>query len=425
MRQSAAQGFANRYHCLATVATQGNAGIYIEHKYKLYLLAILLAAAGYLLASTLLVPALAVLAGAIILLPGLASEPPVRIHESGVPEPSHDPALVGLEAFEDAAMIVSARGTLTATNAAATDLFGRAVGEDVRLALRHPGALDALERSMREHREVIREIEGLGRQAAVFRLRCSPLGDDRTLVNFVDVSQQRASERMRADFVANASHELRTPLATVSGFIETLQGPAADDAPARDRFLGLMAGEAARMTRLIDDLLSLSRIELDKTLRPRERIDVGALIEEFAEDNVPMAESREHAIDVKVEAGLPDILADRDQLLQVLVNLVSNAFKYSRAGSTVHIGAASAEEGVTVSVRDDGDGIEPEHLPRLTERFYRVDTGRSRRLGGTGLGLAIVKHIVERHRGRLEIRSVVGKGTTVSVILPAAPMVGP
>ena len=229
---------------------------------------------------------------------------------------------------------------------------------------------------------------------------------------------------MRADFVANASHELRTPLATLVGFIETLQGPAANDEAARARFLDVMANESGRMTRLIDDLLSLSRIELDKNIRPREIIDLLPLIDNMTTTSAVALDADNRRLDVRIAEGLSHVVADRDQVLQVLHNLVTNAVKYGRTGTpiTLTVETAKAVQGdvVRIVVADTGDGIAAEHIPRLTERFYRVDTGRSRRLGGTGLGLAIVKHIVERHRGTLEIHSEIGKGTTIAFTLPAA-----
>jgi two-component system phosphate regulon sensor histidine kinase PhoR len=231
---------------------------------------------------------------------------------------------------------------------------------------------------------------------------------------------------MRVDFVANASHELRTPLATLSGFIETLQGPAAEDEPARERFLDIMALEAGRMSRLIDDLLSLSRIELDKHVRPVTQLDLAGVVADVRKTLAMRLEADERQLVVGDMAGLPPVIGDRDQLLQVLHNLVSNALKYGRTGTPISIGAvaepaaAGTPAQVRLTVTDIGDGIGPEHLPRLTERFYRVDSQRSRKMGGTGLGLAIVKHIVERHRGRLDIASVQGEGTTVSFTLPQA-----
>ncbi len=230
---------------------------------------------------------------------------------------------------------------------------------------------------------------------------------------------------MRVDFIANASHELRTPVTTLLGFIETLQGPAAEDEPARHRFLEIMHREAARMSRLIDDLLSLSRIELDKHVRPQTALDVAPLIADVGRTLAMRLEADQRRLAIRVAPGLPNVIADRDQVLQVLHNLVSNALKYGRSGTAITVDAEPVETAagpmVRVTVGDRGDGIAPEHLPRLTERFYRIDTSRSRSMGGTGLGLAIVKHIIERHRGTFEIVSKPGEGSQVSFTLPLAP----
>jgi two-component system phosphate regulon sensor histidine kinase PhoR len=242
-----------------------------------------------------------------------------------------------------------------------------------------------------------------------------------------DRTRERAVERMRADFIANASHELRTPLASLMGFIDTLRGPAADDPPAQQRFLGIMAEQAARMNRLIDDLLSLSRIELTEHQAPAGRVDLVALLRELVAGFEPRLIARGVTLDLVLANGLPPVLGDADQLLQVAQNLLDNAVKYGRDAGVVRLAAElasgprwPARAGVVVTVADQGQGIPREHLPRLTERFYRVDTGRSRAVGGTGLGLAIVKHIVNRHRGQLAIESDVDVGTTVSVWLPTA-----
>jgi two-component system phosphate regulon sensor histidine kinase PhoR len=233
-------------------------------------------------------------------------------------------------------------------------------------------------------------------------------------------------ERMRADFVANVSHELRTPLTSLIGFIETLQGPASDDPPAQQRFLGIMAEQGARMNRLIDDLLSLSRIELTEHQSPSESVDLKALISGLVAGFEPRLAQRKSRIELRFAEGLPTIAGDADQIAQVMQNLLDNAVKYGRDGSSIGLTVALAQPGerwpkragLTIAVADQGGGIPREHIPRLTERFYRVDKGRSRAVGGTGLGLAIVKHIVNRHRGQLAIESEVGVGTTVSVWLP-------
>jgi two-component system phosphate regulon sensor histidine kinase PhoR len=255
-----------------------------------------------------------------------------------------------------------------------------------------------------------------------------PLADGgRAVVVLSDRSWEHAVERMRADFIANASHELRTPLASLMGFIDTLRGPAADDPPAQQRFLGIMAEQAARMNRLIDDLLSLSRIELNEHQAPAERVELAELLRALAAGFEPRLTAHGVTLELALANRLPAVLGDADQLTQVAQNLLDNAVKYGREGGAVRLAAALAEgsrwparPGVVMTVTDQGHGIPREHLPRLTERFYRVDTGRSRAVGGTGLGLAIVKHVVNRHRGQLVIDSEVGVGTTVSVWLPTA-----
>jgi two-component system phosphate regulon sensor histidine kinase PhoR len=343
---------------------------------------------------------------------------------------------ISITALADPAILVSGAWRVLAANAGALELFGqRIVGADVRQTVRHPVVIEALRLGMAGERPEPREVTTLGAQDGAFQVRVVALdpelgSDGRLLLSFSDMTQTRLTERMRADFVANASHELRTPLANISGFIETLLGPAAEDEPARRRFLEIMSGEAGRMSRLIDDLLSLSRIELDKHVRPQTLLDLPPLLADVGKTLAMRLEADGRKLELEVEPGLPQVVGDRDQLLQVLHNLVSNALKYGQTGTKIqvvaqHEAVARGEPVVRVSVIDQGDGIAPEHLPRLTERFYRVDTGRSRSMGGTGLGLAIVKHIVERHRGRLEIVSRQGEGTNVSFTLPVqAPLRG-
>ncbi|MCA0304915.1 MAG: PAS domain-containing sensor histidine kinase, partial [Proteobacteria bacterium] len=227
--------------------------------------------------------------------------------------------------------------------------------------------------------------------------------------------------RMRADFVANASHELKTPIAGLAGFIETLRGPARDDVAARDRFLAIMAEQAERMRRLVDDLLMLSRIEQHEHARPEGAVDLVPVLKSVLDLLQLKARDREVALQLRLAPGLPRALGDADELTIVFQNLVDNAIKYTRPGTAVKIAAGPAGEGrVAVAVADEGEGIAAAHLPRLTERFYRVDAARSRQLGGTGLGLAIVKHVVNRHRGRLDIQSSPGRGSTFTVLLPVA-----
>jgi len=240
-----------------------------------------------------------------------------------------------------------------------------------------------------------------------------------------DVTLVRRSEQMRADFVANASHELRTPLAAVSGFIDTLRGHARDDADAREQFLDIMASETGRMGRLINDLLSLTRIEMNEHVRPQDRLPLDAVVRQAAQVLGPLADKDDVTITVQSPPDLPPVLGDRDELVQLFQNLIHNAVKYGRDGGKVEVTLGRQDGQVFAAVRDDGEGIEASAIPRLTERFYRVDVRRSRERGGTGLGLAIVKHIVNRHQGRLTIESVKGKGSTFTVFLPEAPPAPP
>src|SRR5947209_9148109 len=243
------------------------------------------------------------------------------------------------------------------------------------------------------------------------------------LMTFHDQTPLRRAEEMRADFVANASHELRTPLAGRSGFIDTLQGTARDDANARDRFLAIMQAQGKRMARLIDDLLSLSRVELSAHVRPDTLVDIVAIIRQVADGLEPLARERQVVIDIDLPQTAVTIAGDREELLRLVENLIENALKYGASGGKVIVSltlANSTEDALEVRliVRDFGPGIAPEHLPRLTERFYRVDVGDSRAQGGTGLGLSLVKHIVNRHRGRLLIESVPKHGAAFTACFP-------
>ncbi len=353
--------------------------------------------------------------------------------EMASPPPVVERATFGVDALGDPALVVGGDLRVVAANDAARALFGdRVVADDLRLVLRHPAVLDAVRVAASAPAPIEREVTGLGTNNGAYRVRVAALGPDhagggsgvRLLVTFVDITQARLTERMRVDFIANASHELRTPVTTLLGFIETLQGPAAEDEPARHRFLEIMHREAARMSRLIDDLLSLSRIELDKHVRPQTALDVAPLIADVGRTLAMRLDADQRRLAIRVADGLPAVVADRDQVLQVLHNLVSNALKYGRSGTAITVDADRVEIAgvpmVRVTIGDRGDGIAPEHLPRLTERFYRIDTSRSRSMGGTGLGLAIVKHIIERHRGGFEIVSVPGEGSQVSFTLPLA-----
>jgi two-component system, OmpR family, phosphate regulon sensor histidine kinase PhoR len=242
-----------------------------------------------------------------------------------------------------------------------------------------------------------------------------------TVLLLHDLTVVKRSEQMRADFVANASHELRTPLAAVTGFIETLRGHAKDDANAREQFLEIMAAETGRMRRLINDLLSLTRIEMNEHVKPEGRIDLESVVRQASAALKPLAAQDGITVTVQAEPDMAPVLGDQDELVQLFQNLIHNAIKYGREKGLVAVTITRAGDQLLAAVRDDGEGIAPNAIPRLTERFYRVDVKRSRERGGTGLGLAIVKHIISRHQGRLSIESKLGEGSLFTVFLPAAP----
>ena len=325
-----------------------------------------------------------------------------------------------IDAIVEPVMLVRG-GIVTFANRAARALLGQyIVGEDVRVAIRHPAAAHRLGISADEtqsDRPV--ELVGLGTPDQRWEMRTGTTSDGARIIHLIDQTGNYAAERMRVDFVANASHELRTPLASILGFVETLSDEAGDDPGLRSRFLKVMFEEARRMQRLVEDLISLSRIEAEKYRLPPTAIDLAALIREVCEELQDAERARAGDVTLEMSADVAHVIGDRAQLSQLIHNLIGNAMKYGRAETPVTVRLSHDRSGmVRVSIADEGEGIAPEHIPRLTERFYRVDAGRSRSLGGTGLGLAIVKHIVERHRGRLDINSRLGVGTTVSVTLP-------
>lgn len=325
-----------------------------------------------------------------------------------------------IEALPQPAFLVS-EGRIARANRATLTLLGNHVlGQDVRLAIRHPAVTQHLVGGHAGTESACMELVGIGTGDQSWEIRITPLSPARQLVLLTDQSARRAAEKMRVDFVANASHELRTPLAGILGFIETLNDrEVGADVATRERFLSIMDGEARRMQRLVDDLMSLSRIEAEKFRKPEQRIDLCALVQETADVLTTGSNLRADDIALDLDLGCPSIHGDQAQLSQLIHNLISNALKYGRPGTPVTVTVLrDGPDAIRLSVADEGDGIAPEHLPRLTERFYRVDPSRSKAAGGTGLGLAIVKHIVERHRGRLQIESVVGQGTTVGIMLP-------
>jgi two-component system phosphate regulon sensor histidine kinase PhoR len=338
-----------------------------------------------------------------------------------------------VERLPDPLAVLGADARPLALNPAARALLGEE-GADLAALLRNPALRGAVDRALAgagaQTAEVTLPVPVERELLATAILLDPPLADGgRLLLVLSDRTRERRLEQMRADFVANASHELRTPLTSLIGFIDTLIGPAADDREAQRRFLPIMAEQAGRMGRLIEDLLSLSRIELTEHTPPTGELDLAVLARRGAEALAPRLAARRISLDIAVEEGMPHVVGDADQLSQVLANLLDNAVKYGREGGTIRLSLrrdgpggekARRRAGVALSVTDDGAGIPRMHLPRLTERFYRVDAARSRAVGGTGLGLAIVKHIVNRHRGLLEIESEEGRGSSFSVWLPAA-----
>ncbi len=317
-------------------------------------------------------------------------------------------------------------------NVRGTTLFGAAEARAFITVIRQPAVLDAVA-TCRSQRiaQVARFIAKDGTNDVIYKAHCAYVvagPATGVMISFEDVTDQQQIGQMRRDFVANVSHELRTPLTALMGFIETLQGPARNDAAARDRFLGIMATEAQRMNRLVRDLLSLSQVEEMERVRPDTRLDLCDLLGSVLRNLDPLAEK----VGGKLSAALGDkpvyVEGDADQLRQVFGNLIENAIKYGGQPSLVQVTLVRIERdpslrgpAVSIAVIDNGQGIDPVHIPRLTERFYRVDSHRSREMGGTGLGLAIVKHIVNRHRGRLRIDSTLGEGSRFTVTLPYQP----
>lgn len=333
-----------------------------------------------------------------------------------------------LEALPFPILRISAEERITAANAAARALFGdEVVDRPFVTLLRQPALGEALAAVLAGGAaQQLRLRLATPRRELSAQITVSPLPEGAgVLMSFEDVTALEEAEAMRRDFVANVSHELRTPLTALMGFVETLRGAAKDDPNARERFLAIMAREAGRMNRLVGDLLSLSRVEADERRRPTAELDLSALIKGVMQALAPTAAEAGVSLQRAGEAGPLKVPGDPDQLTQVFTNLIENAIKYGGAGGEVQIEVSRIEyepvlrgPALKVSVIDHGEGIDALHLPRLTERFYRVDTHRSREQGGTGLGLAIVKHIVARHRGRLKIASEKGKGSRFSVVLP-------
>jgi two-component system phosphate regulon sensor histidine kinase PhoR len=381
----------------------------------------------------------ALLAAAAIRLPPIPAPADTRAAPPAPPISSRIPFAVDpqlgavIGALPAPTLLVDRRGTILVGNDAVVAALGPVRrGEPISFTVRAPEVIEALRSSSNDG--ATRRVEFTERvplertfEAHVVPVSFTRASDasalpDAFLLTFQELTQHRRIEQMRADFVAYASHELRTPLASLSGFVETLQGSARNDPVARDRFLGIMAEQARRMSRLIDDLLSLSRIEISEHLHPQHIVDLVPIVAHVCDTLSPLARERGVELAVLRDADQLWVLGERDDLIRLFENLVENALKYGASGKRVEVTigkAPSAENGeAVIAVRDFGPGIAPEHLPRLTERFYRVDVETSRAEGGTGLGLAIVKHIVARHRGRLAIASEIGNGATFTVSIP-------
>lgn len=349
------------------------------------------------------------------------STPPERVAESW---------RLLLDAVPDAAAALDHNFNIMHFNARLEELFPKVrPGQPLSQLSRNPELNDAVEKALTSNGDVVVDLYERVPVERRISVTVSRLGGREIhrglpflLLSFRDLTEQDKLAQMRADFIANASHELRTPLASLRGFVETLQGPARDDPDARSRFLTIMSSQANRMTRLIDDMLSLSRVETRVHLPPKGIVDLNEVASYVAQALEPLAAGSKMTVTVTKGEGPIRIRADRDEIVQVLQNLVHNAIKYGREGGHIEIAASRVLDGsppvprALIAVADDGPGIAPEHLPRLTERFYRANAQASREKGGTGLGLAIVKHIVLRHRGELRISSVVGKGSTFSIL---------
>jgi two-component system phosphate regulon sensor histidine kinase PhoR len=342
-----------------------------------------------------------------------------------------------LDSLPDPIILLDAGRRVLFSNAAVRQQLGASgIGRDLASLVRDPRVLESASAVLQgaAPREV--GFEMVDPAERHFAVRVAPLheetaGGGTCVIAMVDLTAMKRIEEMRSDFIANASHELRTPLSSLIGFIETLRGPARDDAPAREQFLELMHQQAERMARLVRDLLALSTIEMSEYTPPAGEISLSHLLRGVADALQVQARSRGVQVDLRIPDDLPKIVGDGDQVTQLFQNLVDNAIKYGAADGTVTIearattmplpgGADGDNPAVCVTVADQGDGIPKEHLPRLTERFYRVDAARSRAVGGTGLGLAIVKHIVSRHRGQLRIESEPGQGSRFTVWLPVS-----
>ncbi len=338
-----------------------------------------------------------------------------------------------LEAIPLPSLAIDRTERIIAANADALTLIGQqAKGLNYVIMLRQPALLDVIEATLKDGTSRSTQyLSNDGAQDTTFRITCRLAkglnrGDsDFVLISFEDITHKEQANQMRRDFVTNVSHELRTPLTALMGFIETLRGPAHNDPEAAARFLNIMQDEAERMNRLVGDLMSLNRVEGAERVRPTQRLILNDILHSTVDGLHPLATEAKVTFDIEFPGDPVKIIGDGDQLKQVFTNIIANAIKYGGSGGRVTLKMNTSQRdpalrapGVRFQVIDYGAGIDPVHLPRLTERFYRADDHRSRALGGTGLGLAIVKHIINRHRGRLRVESELGEGATFTVILP-------
>ncbi len=336
-----------------------------------------------------------------------------------------DDATMLFEMLPDPILVLDEKRRVSQANAAAHSFFGAETIEgDLTSYLRHPNLLKAVDAAYKgqevSDRVEFRMSDIVTRHVAAYVVSLDGEEDEekRLILTLHDLTASKKMAQMRVDFVANASHELRTPLAILVGALETLMGPARDDKQAHEKFFTMMQAQSSRMSQLIDDLLSLSQIEINEHSRPSETVNLADVVQGVTDLIQTRACDLGKTISIELPAQPALIAGDADQLAQVFTNLIDNGLKYSKPNSEVRVSISTDEKEARVAIKDSGEGIEESHLPRLTERFYRVDSDRSRELGGTGLGLAIVKHIVSRHRGQLDIESVVGEGSTFTVRLP-------
>lgn len=361
----------------------------------------------------------------------------VQNDDTGKPVTAPMTSTPGLDRLPDPVLMLDQDRNISRANLAARELLGDAlIGRDISVVLRNPALLDAVDNILSGAAETAEiEFDFSVPVARNFSARISGHEEDQAadiavVIALYDITALKQSETMRSDFIANVSHELRTPLAVMLGSLQTLQGPARNDADAQEKFLGLMENQADRMSGLVDDLLALSRIEMNEHAPPTGLVDVSAVIDEAKTTLALKAEARNIRIEADYIAELNDIPGDKNDLTMIFQNLIDNALKYGAEGSTVTIRSRMADESelpsglsakrryIAISVEDQGAGIDANHIPRLTERFYRVDSARSKELGGTGLGLAIVKHAANRHRGALVIESKAGRGSVFTIFLP-------